>query len=327
METNKQSSYWIGSVRIGGQAYPRFMGGPLDGFTDAPFRQLVRQFSPQALLYTEMRHVSCVAHDAGGKKSLNFLQQERPLQYQITASSLVDIERAVARILAVGVDGIDLNIACPARNVVKSRSGSAVMADMPLLKEILTVLRDLVKLPLTVKMRAGFKEKNALDVVRLVTDCGVDALAIHPRLQTEGFAGTPDWDLVAAVKKTTPIPVLYSGGIIDFASAQAVYERTGVDGFLIGRGMQGAPWKLAALQAAARGEPYIVSSQTICAVALEHLALMCHYYGDDGLYNFRKFIPFYVKDGDGASALRQRLMVCESVAGVREGLRAFLKEV
>jgi len=319
-----QTNYWLTKVTIGNRSYPRFMGGPLDGYTDSPFRRVVRIFSPENLLYTQIRHVATLAHAQGSKKSLLFDPIERPLQFQITANSIQGIELAVQHIQAVGVDGIDLNIACPAKNVVKSCSGSAVMANVPLLEQILRLLRATVNVPLTIKMRAGFKAKNALDVVKLAQDCGVDAIAIHPRLQTQKFSGGLDYDLVHDIKKSVKIPVLYSGGIINFSDAQMVYEHTGADGFLIGRALCGTPWKLAELGAHAIGKAYTITPEQRVKVAGDHLKFLGEYYGPRGVYHFRKHLPGYIAGFEGAAGMRKQLMTEQSAEKVLDGLQTFL---
>ena len=139
--------FWEEKIKIGNREFPRFIGGPLDGITDSPFRALVRDFSKEELLYTEMRHVACVANDKGAQKALLFDQLERPLNYQVSANNTKFIERACERILEAGVDAIDLNIGCPAKNVVNSGSGSALMADIPRLTEIVTLFRKVIPIP------------------------------------------------------------------------------------------------------------------------------------------------------------------------------------
>lgn len=317
---NDGSSYWQGRIKIGTMSFPRFIGGPLDGITDAPFRKLVREFSKDELLYTEMRHVACVANDKGGKRSLDFSQMERPLNYQVAANYDTFIEKACDKIIAAGVDMIDLNIGCPARNVISSGSGSALMADLPRLKHVLTCFRKKLTIPFTVKIRAGFKECNAVEVAKLAQDCGVDALSIHPRLQTQHFEGRPDMALAAEVKKALSIPVIYSGGVVNFKIAQMVYEQTGVDGFLIGRGIWARPWKLQEMAAHAAGQPYVVDDKFILSCALKHFDYMLEHYGAHGLYMFRKHLPFYVRGMATAGELRRTLMVSHSEQEVREGL-------
>lgn len=317
-------NYWLERVQIAHQSFPRFIGGPLDGITNAPFRQLVRQFSSDNLLYTEIRHVACVAHERGSVRALNFDQVERPLNFQVTTNSIEQIPAACQKIQACGVDLVDVNLACPAKNVVKSQSGSALMADLKHLAVVLACFRQHTQVPLTVKMRAGFKHKNACEVASVAQDCGVDALAIHPRLQGQRFSGELDFELVAQIKKTVRIPVLYSGGIVDFSDAVRVYECTGVDGFLIGRALCAHPWKLAELEAHARGQSFLLASDAVLRCALAHLDLLLTNLGVQGLYCFRKHLAWYVAGCPHAASLRQKLLVSESVEEVREGLKEVL---
>ncbi len=316
-------SYWQEKVKIGSLEFPRFFGGPLDGITDSPFRKLVRRYSKDELLYGEMRHVACVANDKGRVKALQFDQNERPLNYQVSANKLEFIELACNKILEAQVDCVDLNIGCPAKNVIKSGSGSALMADIPRLTIILQTFRKLLPIPFTVKIRAGFKQKNAVDIARLIQDCGADALAIHPRLQTQLFTGTPDYELAGLVKKAVSLPVFLSGGIVNWATAKQAYETTGVDGFLIGRGMWSKPWKLFELQEHAAGRPFKITEEEVLSCALAHLDEMVAYYGPQGIHAFRKHLPFYIKGKQSASELRSVLVRSESIDEVKLGLRSF----
>lgn len=318
------TSFWGGKITIRSLQFPRFIGGPLDGITDSPFRRLVRDFSQQELLYTEMRHVACVANDKGGIKALDFEQYERPVNYQVAANGIEFIEKACDKILERGVDLVDLNVGCPAKNVIGSGSGSALMADPERLTRILKTFRARLPIPFTVKIRAGFKSCNAVDIARLVEDCGADALAIHPRLQTQMFEGRPDYALVAQVKQAVRIPVIVSGGVVNFKTARLVYEQSGVDGFLIGRGIWAQPWKLHEMFEHSQGRPYAVPPVTMLSYALKHLDLMLHYYGPRGLFAFRKHLPFYVRGLPEAANLRKKLIVSESSDEVRDVLAGFM---
>lgn len=315
--------YWQDKIKIGSLQFSRFIGGPLDGITDSPFRKLVRLYSPDALLYSEMRHVGCIANEKGATKTLNFEQLERPLNYQVAANKIDFIPAACEKILTAGVDIVDLNIGCPARNVIQSGSGSSLMADPVRLKLILETFRKHLPIPFTVKIRAGFKTKNALEIAQLIEQCGADALSIHPRLQTQMFHGIPDYQLAYEVKKNVSIPVFFSGGVVNWATAQKVYEQTGVDGYLIGRGIWSKPWKLKELEEHSQGRAFTISSDEILECALKHFEYMLEYYGDHGLYNFRKHLPFYIKGKPTASELRGKLVRSQSIEEVKEGLRSF----
>ena len=316
-------SYWQEKVKIGNLEVPRFMGGPLDGITDSPFRQLVREFSTKELLFTEMRHVGTIANDVGAAKALRFGQAERPLNFQVAANKLDFIEVACERILAAGVDILDLNAGCPANNVVSSGGGSCLMGDLPRFKAIVTKFRSTVSIPFTVKIRAGFKEKNAVEVAKMLQDCGVDAISVHPRLRNQFFEGQPDYALAAQVKAAVQIPVFISGNVVNFKTAQAVYEQTGVDGYLIGRGIWGRPWKLKEMTEHAQGNPFVVDRDLTGTYALKQLDYMLSYYGDHGLYMYRKHLPFYIKGLPSAAALRAMLVRSTSAQEVRQGIIDF----
>lgn len=316
--------YWNSSLTIKNLKFPRFIGGPLDGITDSPFRKLVRQYSQQELLYTEMRHVALLANaKEPAIQALTFDVTERPLNFQVAASQVRFIEPAVERILATGVDIVDLNVGCPAKNVISSGSGSALMADLPRLKEILIEFkRCLGETPFTIKIRAGFREKNALEVAQLAQDCGVDALAIHPRLQRERFLGQPDYDLAAQVKRALTIPVIISGNVINWKTASMVYERTGVDGFLIGRGIWGKPWKLHEMREHQEGRSYAIPFNETIDCAIKHLENMLAFYGPHGLFCFRKHLPLYVRGVPEAAAVREELLVVTDPEVVKQRLES-----
>jgi nifR3 family TIM-barrel protein len=306
--------------------FPRFIGAPLDGITDSPFRKLVRDFSRRELLYTEMRHVRSVITPKGGALALDFEQFERPLNFQFAANSVEAVEAACQKVLSIGVDAIDLNIGCPARNVVSSGGGSALMSDPDRLEKILKEFRRSIPehIPFTLKMRSGFKCINAIDIAKLAQDCGVDAITIHPRLQTQMFTGQPNYQVAAQVKQAVQIPVFFSGNVVNFKTAKMTYEQTGVDGFLIGRGMWAKPWKFEEMKAHSLGCEYIVSGSMILQVALRHLELMVAQYGIHGLFRFRKNLPFYIKGHPSASELRQRLVRSDSQEDIQKGLTEFL---
>ena len=273
-----------------------------------------------------MRHVSCVASDKGGAKALDYRDFERPLSFQISANKEEYIMQAIEKIVQQGVDIVDLNIGCPAKNVVNNGAGSALMADLPRLKNILTLIRNSLDIPFTLKMRAGYKTENALDVAKLAEDCGIDAISIHPRLQTQKFVGPLRYGLVEKIKKSVDIPVLFSGNVVNFQLAKMTYERTGVDGFLIGRGMWGKPWKLLEIEQHSQGLEYKADMHMVISCALKQLDKMIEFYGAKGLYCFRKHLPFYIKGFSGALEIRKNLVTSNSEEEVKTKLSEILYE-
>jgi tRNA-dihydrouridine synthase B len=285
-------NYWNSPLTIGSRTFGRFMGSPLDGVANVPFRKTVRLFSPEVLMYTEICHCDTIVNRDPKQWGLEVGEQQ--INFQMTAADKTYVARACERVLAQGVSMVDINIGCPAKTVISKGAGSALMADPLKLKSIMQLFRANLPIPLTVKMRAGFKDYNALDVALMLQDLGVDALCVHPRLQTQGFAGEPDYELVGHIKKSVTIPVLISGGITSWPKAKTVYESTGVDGFLIGRALTGRPWLLAQLIAESQASCLDISQELIAETMMKHLEFSIAWLGPSrGFAYFKKHFKEY----------------------------------
>jgi len=302
-------SFWTEKFTFGNQVVPRFTVAPLDGVTDSPLRQMVREYSPEVLMYTEMRHIASVAN-AKLKALFAYKPIEQPLAYQISANRLQWMHEAIEKIIAYGFCEINLNMGCPARQVIGSGSGSALMADIPRYKEIVSNLIRIIdgRLPFTIKIRAGFKQPNALEVAQIAEDLGVAGIIIHPRLQTGGFTAPLNYDLVAQIKKNVSLPLMFSGNINSFKRAEKVYERTGVDGFMIGRAVWGCPWKIKEIMEHAKGNEFAISTKEALSCAIKHLAHSVDLYGPRGVHHFKKQLPQYIRGVPDASQLRATML-------------------
>jgi tRNA-dihydrouridine synthase B len=303
------------------------MAAPLDGITDSPLRQLIRDFSPTELLMTEMRHVSCVYNEKD-ERSLKHQQLEHPLAFQFSANREDFLVDAVHKVIDHGFIMINLNSGCPAPVVTRSGSGSALMADLPRLKMLLKLFVDAVdkRVPFTLKIRAGYKQKNAVEVAKLAEDSGVDCIMIHPRTQPEGFTSRLDYDLTAQVKAAIKIPVIFSGNINKFETAQKVHELTGSDGFMIGRALWGAPWKMREITDAAEGKMFTVSTLQALEYALKHLDLNMRDFGPKGYIPFKKQLPQYIRGVNGAAEWRQKLLRSQTQEEMRVYLLQLIEE-
>ncbi len=321
------SNFWQEKITISGFTVSRFMTAPMDGLTDSPFRQVIRDFSPSELMFAEMRHVDAVANERTGQAILHN-PIEQPLVFQFSANRTTFIGKSVERVMAAGFKAFNLNAACPAPAVVRSGSGSALMGNLPQLKIILEELQRCIagRAPLSIKIRAGFKQKNALEVAQLAQDMGCDSVIIHPRTQPERFAGRLDYELVAAIKKALTIPVVYSGNVTKFEVAQRVHTLTGCDGFMIGRPLWGAPWKLKEITQAAAGEAFTVDIKTTFSCIMKHLDLNVAFYGPYGYAIFKKHLAQYVKNFPHATQWRSSLLRTQSEEDMRTQL-ASLKEI
>lgn len=311
--------FWQETFSMGGTLrVPRFMVAPLDGITDSPLRQLIREFSPTELQFTEMRHVSCVANEKI-PRTVTYNPMEHPLAFQFSANRLEFLPEAVEKVIANKFVMINLNSGCPAPVVTKSGSGSALMANLPQLELLIKAFVKAIdgRIPFTLKIRAGYKQKNALDVAKLAEDNGVTSLIIHPRTQPEGFTSRLDYDIVAQIKKTIQIPVVFSGNINKFENAQKVYDLTGCDGFMIGRALWGAPWKMREMTDAAAGKTFIVDTAMALTYALKHLDLNMHCFGPGGYIPFKKQLPQYIRGVVGAAEWRSILLRTQSAQEMR----------
>jgi tRNA-dihydrouridine synthase B len=318
------SSFWHESIAFGSLKVPRVMAAPLDGVTDSPLRQLIRRFSTTELLYTEMRHIACVANSRV-PTLFSYQACEQPLAYQISANNTRWIEEAVEAIVSHGFVMLNLNMGCPAPQVIRSGSGSALMNNIPLYKEIVTSIQKTIdgRIPFTIKIRAGFKHTNAVEIAQIAQDLGVEGLIIHPRLQNGGFTSPLDYDTTAAVKKAVSIPVIFSGNINNYQRMVKVHERTGVDGFMIGRALWGCPWKMHEIMEEAAGRKFVIPIVEMVRLARMHLDLNLALYGPRGVNPFKKQLPQYIRGVDGASQIRShlvRLQTAEEMASALDNL-------
>ena len=223
---------------------PLYVLAPLAGFTDLPFRSVVKKFGAD-LTVSEMLSSNALAH--GSQKTLHMLEKsplEDPYSVQIAGAD-VDIVKRAVEILndQEGIDIIDLNCGCPVPKVVGHGSGSSLLLNLPLMGEIIKTIKDTSNKELTsVKIRLGFEEKNHVDIAKVVEDSGADFLAVHGRTRAGKFKAAVDYDAIAEIKKAVKIPVIANGDIDSYEKAKWVLEHTGADGVMIGRGAVGAPW-------------------------------------------------------------------------------------
>ena len=320
------NNFWTEPLKIDNLVIPRFMAAPLDGVTDSPLRQVIRDFSKDELLMTEMRHVAHVAHEKV-PRSLKYKQEEHPLAFQVSANRIQDIDAAVEKVIASGFKMFNLNCGCPSPTVTKSGSGSALMADLPRLKMLLLHFNKSIngRIPFTLKIRAGYKVKNALEVAKLAQDCGVSSLMIHPRTAPEGFTSRLDFDLVREVKQALTIPVIFSGNVNNFERAKKTHELTGVDGFMVGRALWGAPWKLKEISEAAHGRQFTITTSEMVHFALKNFHLNIEHYGERAGFNcFKKQIAQYIRCVDGAAEWRKTLLTSQTAADMQTHLEALV---
>jgi tRNA-dihydrouridine synthase B len=301
---------------------PIYVLAPLAGFTDLPFRSVVKKFGAD-LTVSEMISSNALAHDS--KKSMKMLQKsplETPYSVQIAGSDPEIIKRALDVINETeGVDIVDLNCGCPVPKVVKNLQGSALLTDLDKMGKAIETIKSYSNKPYTsVKIRLGFNEKNHIKIARVCQDAGADFIAVHGRTRAGKFKAPVDYDAIKEIKKTLSIPVIANGDIDSLEKSQWVLEHTKCDGVMIGRGAIGKPWIFKQLK---DGIKY-VSQELIAEVVLEHFEQMINYYGDYGVILFRKHLHTYSKLGySGASAFRNVINQVTDKDKARDEIKKF----
>ena len=224
---------------------PPLVLAPIAGHTDTLFRQAVKSLGGCGLVVSEL--VSTEGMTRQQERTLcltRFEASERPVSIQIFGSDPGRMAMSAALVEEMGADIVDINVGCPVKKVVKQGGGSNLLRDLPLLERIFTETRKAVTIPLTAKIRIGWDRSNvnALEVLKLAEDCGLEALAVHGRARCDLFAGSADWSVIARVKEAARIPIIGNGDVTAPEDAERMFRETGVNGVMIGRGVLSNPW-------------------------------------------------------------------------------------
>ncbi|HTG01214.1 MAG TPA: tRNA dihydrouridine synthase DusB [Nitrospirota bacterium] len=217
---------------------------PMAGITDLPFRLICRELGA-GLVFSEM--VSAEALIRSHTRTHTMLRSspaERPVVFQIFGSKPSSMAEA-ARVISQGdIDYLDINMGCPVPKVVKSGSGSALLRDLGLAREIMSAVIAASRVPVLVKIRLGWDAKSiiAVDMARAAEAAGIAAITVHGRTKAQGFSGAADWSVIKDVRNAVAIPVIGNGDVRTASDARRLLEETGCNGVMIGRAVQGNPW-------------------------------------------------------------------------------------
>jgi tRNA-dihydrouridine synthase B len=265
-------------MRIGSVKLPSpFVIAPMAGMTDTAFRRLVKRHGGCGLVVTEM--VSAEGLVRGIDRTLEYAEyteEERPISIQIFGGDPAKMAAAAQIVEGMGADIVDVNMGCPVPKIAKHNAGCSLMREPEHAAEVVAAMTKAVRIPVTVKMRAGWndEERNAPVLARMVEDAGAAAVAVHGRTAAQSYSGSADWDLIAAIADVLTIPVLGSG---DCVAPSAIIDRldAGVEGVLVGRGVLRNPWILAqAADIRAGVAPRVVTLEERGRFLLEYIELL-----------------------------------------------------
>jgi tRNA-dihydrouridine synthase B len=299
---------------------------PMAGITDLPYRRVMKRFGA-GMVFTEM--VSANGLVRAGRRTRELLRStpdERPLGIQLFGDDPAVLARAAEMVCEDG-DLIDINLGCPVPKVVRSGAGSALLRDPRKAGRVVAAVRRAVGLPLTIKLRSGWDASsvNFLDVARIAVAEGADAVTLHPRTRSQGFGGQADWEQIRQLKESLPVPVIGSGDIFTAADALTMFERTGCDGVMIGRGGYGNPWLIREILAAREGLPYTPPTNLErLEIARWHVEVFLEDFGPrKALLDMRKHLCWYSRGLPGAAVFRAEVNRFESVEEMKKAMAEF----
>lgn len=295
---------------------------PLAGCSDLPYRRMTSQFQP-GLIYTEMVKMDAlIRHDPHTFRLLDFEGEMHPIGAQICGSKAEYAAKSAKIIEDLGFDTIDLNCGCPVDKVTKDGSGSAMLKTPDLIGETLSNMLSAVKIPVTVKIRAGWDDDqiNCVEITRIAEQAGATAICIHGRTREQGYKGFANWDHIRDCKKAaTSILVVGNGDLFDPASVQRMYEHTGCDAFLLSRGTMGQPWLAEDVKRFYNGEPLLPQTpQMFRDQLMAHFAHITSYQTErKAVLDMRRVGCYYLRRGRGTKALKEALNRAKSTQEIR----------
>jgi tRNA-dihydrouridine synthase B len=305
------------------------------GMTDTAFRRLVKRHGGCGLVVTEM--VSSEGLVRGIDRTLEYAeytQEERPVSIQIFGGDPEKMAAAARIVEGMGADIVDVNMGCPVPKIAKHNAGCSLMREPAHAAGVIAAMTRAVKIPVTVKMRAGWNdgERNAPMLAKMVQDAGAAAVAVHGRTAAQSYTGSADWDLVARIADDLTIPVFGSGDCIE---PEQLIDRVnaGVNGVLVGRGVLRNPWILAQASDLAAGRaPRPVTLEDRGRFLLDYIDLLLHERVDDAravshdrwiINKLRALGSWYTKGLDNGSHLRTKINSVDSLALLRDAIAEF----
>lgn len=308
---------------------PPIVLAPIAGHTDSLFRQAIKKLGGCGLVVSELVSTEGMTRKQARSEQLTrFVEAERPIAIQIFGSDPARMAESAAMVQAMGADIVDVNLGCPVKKVVRQGGGSNLLRDLPLLERILREVRRAIQVPLTAKIRSGWDRNsiNAIEVLKIAEDCGVEGLAIHGRTRCDLFSGKADWNIIARVKEKARIPIIGNGDVFTPKDAERMFKETGVDGIMLGRGVLSNPWLIRQCWDYLSGAPVkTISLGERADFMTEFLHRACRDVPPPVALGKMKKIGGYLSKGfPGSTQLRARMHSARTVSEFLEVIRDYV---